>query len=126
MVSTNRNSSSSSGDVDLELLEVSTTEVGLNESVLDTGTTTSVLSPSLVPDQTTEDNSYADIIFILSTLVLFLGMVALVCSFTIRQATPINSGHSTPRSLPSPSLENQCAWADRELLYLQRGPLSVD
>ena len=46
--------------------------------------------------------------------------------FTIRMATPANSRMTTPRSnslLDGRIHENQCTWADRELLYLQRGPL---
>ena len=38
-------------------------------------------------------------------------------------ATPINTANSTPVIEHVGNLENQVNWADRELLYLQRGPL---
>jgi hypothetical protein len=50
------------------------------------------------------------------------------CRFTIRMATPINSTDTTRSNslINGGPREHQCAWADRELLYLQRGPLLAD
>ena len=50
---------------------------------------------------------------------------ALFFRFTIRSATPMNSNESTPRHVPilDNVEDNQIQWADREMLYLQRGPL---
>ena len=46
-----------------------------------------------------------------------------LCRFTVSMATPINTANSTPVIEHVGNLENQVNWADRELLYLQRGPL---
>ena len=46
--------------------------------------------------------------------------------FTIRIATPVNSAVSTPMVDHHRIQESQCTWADRELLYLQRGPVLAD
>ena len=41
-------------------------------------------------------------------------------------ATPINTANSTPVIEHRDLVDNQVNWADRELLYLQRGPVMAD
>lgn len=52
-------------------------------------------------------------------------MIFTFCRFTVSMATPINTANSTP-VIEHRDLENQVNWADRELLYLQRGPLMAN
>eukprot|EP00093_Oithona_nana_P000678 00678.XXX_421_1482_1 [CDS] Oithona nana genome sequencing. len=66
-----------------------------------------------------------DAVFILAIILVFVLIVAVVCRFTVSMATPINTANSTP-VIEHRDLENQVNWADRELLYLQRGPLMAN